>query len=686
MFSKLLIANRGEIACRVMRTAQRLGVRTAAVYSEADAAALHVRLADEAYLIGPAPARESYLCGEAIIAVARKCGAEAVHPGYGFLAENADFADAVTAAGLVFVGPPAESIRAMGEKGAAKDAMAKAGVAVVPGGSGAARDDKALTAAAKRAGYPVLVKPAAGGGGKGLRVAEKPADLAAALAASRREAKAAFDDDRLLVERFLDRPRHVEVQVFADNHGNVVHLFERECSLQRRYQKIVEETPAPGLDAALRRALAEAAVKAARAVGYVGAGTVEFLLDREGAFYFLEMNTRLQVEHTVTEMVTGQDLVEWQLRVAAGEPLPCTQEELVAAGHAIEARIYAEDPATGFLPAVGRIEHMRAPAEGRHVRVDTGVRAGDEIGVHYDPMIAKLVVWDRDRTGAIRRLLRALADFQLVGPATNLAFLAALAAHPEFAAGKTDTGFVDRHRAALIPRPEPAPDRALALACLEALLRRAGEAAEAARRSPDPYSPWHRVTGWRLNGEGRATLRFADGEAEHAVTVHFGHSGHSGHSGHFGHFGHSGAGGYRLDLPGGSIVARGALSEGGELVADLGGERLTATVVVSGREVTVLDGGAVYRLVRHDPIVEAAAEAPPGGRLTAPLPGRVVAVLVQPGAAVARGAPLMVIEAMKMEHTVTAPADGRVERVNYRVGEQVSEGAELLAFAADGEA
>ncbi len=670
MFSKLLIANRGEIACRVMRTAQRLGVRTAAVYSEADAAALHVRLADEAHLIGPAPARESYLCGEAIIEAARKCGAEAVHPGYGFLAENAEFAEAVTAAGLVFVGPSAGSIRAMGEKGAAKDAMAKAGVAVVPGGSGAARDDKALAAAAERAGYPVLVKPAAGGGGKGLRVVGKPADLAAALAASRREAKAAFDDDRLLVERFLDRPRHVEVQVFADSHENVVHLFERECSLQRRYQKIVEETPAPGVDAALRRALTEAAVKAARAVGYVGAGTVEFLLDREGAFYFLEMNTRLQVEHTVTEMVTGQDLVEWQLRVAAGEPLPCAQEALAAAGHAIEARIYAEDPATGFLPAVGRIEHMRAPAEGRHVRVDTGVRTGDEIGVHYDPMIAKLVVWDRDRTGAIRRLRRALADFQLVGPATNLAFLAALAAHPEFAAGKTDTGFVDRHRAALIPRPGPAPDRALALACLEALLRRAGEAAEAARRSPDPYSPWHRVTGWRLNGEGRATLRFADGEAERAVTVHFGHFG---------------AGGYRLDLPGGSIAARGALSEGGELVADFDGERCTATVVVSGREVTVLDGGAVYRLVRHDPVVEAAAEAPPGGRLTAPVPGRVVAVLVQPGAEVARGAPLMVLEAMKMEHTVTAPADGRVECVNYRVGEQVPEGAELLAFAAEGE-
>jgi 3-methylcrotonyl-CoA carboxylase alpha subunit len=677
VFSKLLIANRGEIACRVMRTAQRLGVRTAAVYSEADAAALHVRLADEAHLIGPAPARESYLCGEAIIAAARKCGAEAVHPGYGFLAENAEFAEAVAAAGLVFVGPPAAAIRAMGEKGAAKDAMAKAGVAVVPGGPGAARDDKALAAAARRAGYPVLVKPAAGGGGKGLRVVEKPADLAAALAASRREAKAAFGDDRLLVERFLDRPRHVEVQVFADSHENVVHLFERECSLQRRYQKIVEETPAPGVDAALRRALAEAAVKAARAVGYVGAGTVEFLLDREGAFYFLEMNTRLQVEHTVTEMVTGQDLVEWQLRVAAGEPLPCTQEELAVAGHAIEARIYAEDPANGFLPAVGRIEHLRPPAEGRHVRVDTGVRAGDEIGVHYDPMIAKLVVWDRDRTGAIRRLRRALADFQLVGPATNLAFLAALAAHPEFAAGKTDTGFVDRHRAALIPRPGPAPDRALALACLEALLRRVGEAAEAARRSPDPYSPWHRVTGWRLNGEGRATLRFADGEAERAVTVHFGH---------FGHFGPFGADGYRLDLPGGAIAARGALSEGGELVADFDGERRTATVVVSGREVTVLDGGAAYRLVRHDPVVETAAAVAPGGRLTAPVPGRVVAVLVQPGAEVARGAPLMVLEAMKMEHTVTAPADGRVECVNYRVGEQVSEGAVLLVFAADGEA
>ncbi len=668
MFSKLLIANRGEIACRVMRTAQRLGVRTAAVYSEADARALHVEMADEAYPIGPAPARESYLCGEAIIEAARKCGARAIHPGYGFLAESADFAEAVAAAGIIFVGPPAGAIRAMGEKGAAKDLMAKAGVPAVPGEHGAARDDEALAAAAGRVGYPLVVKPAAGGGGIGMRVVERPADLAAALAASRREAAAAFDDDRLLVERFLDRPRHVEVQVFADSHDNVVHLFERECSLQRRYQKIVEEAPAPGLDAALGRALAEAAVTAARAVGYVGAGTVEFLLDRDGGFYFLEMNTRLQVEHTVTEMVTGRDLVEWQLRVAAGEPLPCAQEEIEAAGHAIEARIYAEDPANGFLPAVGRIEHMRAPAEGRHVRVDTGVRAGDEISVHYDPLIAKLVVWDRDRARALDRLRAALAEFEIVGPATNLAFLAALAGHPEFAEGRVDTGFVERHRAALVPRPRPAPDRALALACLDHLLRRAGEAAAVARRSRDPYSPWHLTTAWRLNGEARATVRFADGDVERAVAVRFDR------------------GGYRLGLPGGTIEARGALNEGGEVVADLDGERCAATVVAHGREVTVLDRGAAYRLVRHDPVDEAAAAAAPDGRLTAPMPGRVVAVMVGPGAEVARGTPLMVIEAMKMEHTVTAPAAGRVECVNYRVGDQVSEGADLIEFAAEGEA
>ena len=662
MFEKILIANRGEIACRVIRTARRLGVRTAAVYSDADAGALHVAMADEAHPIGPAPAAESYLRGEAIIGVARDCGAQAIHPGYGFLAENAGFARACADAGVVFIGPKPETIEAMGDKRAAKALMEAAGVPVVPGYHGDAQDDVALAKAAEEVGFPVLIKPAAGGGGKGLRVVASAAEFDDALAASRREAKSAFGDDKVLLERYLERPRHVEVQVFGDGHGNVVHLFERDCSIQRRHQKIVEEAPAPGLDADLRRAIGEAAVAAARAVAYVGAGTVEFLLSADGAFSFIEMNTRLQVEHPVTEMITGQDLVEWQLRVAAGEALPCAQDALAIDGHAIEARIYAEDPGNDFLPSAGGLDHLRFPAEGGHLRVETGVRQGDSVGVHYDPMIAKLIVWGRDRTAAVERLGAALGGVQVVGVATNVAFLAAVAAHSAFAAGAVDTGFVERHRAEIMPAPEPAPDRALALACLDTLLRRAEDAST--RESRDPHSPWGLFTGWRLNDEARHALRFLDGDAERAVMVRFT------------------AGGYRLDLPGGAVAARGERNDAGDLVAEIGGERVIATVVERGREVTVFADGASHRLFHHDPLDSVGEEAVSDNRVAAPMPGKVVAVKVEPGARVARGAPLMVIEAMKMEHTIAAPADGCVERVNYAPGDRVEEGAELIAFTA----
>ncbi len=451
MFAKILIANRGEIACRVIRTARRLAIKTVAVYSEADARAQHVLAADEAHLIGPAAAKESYLRGDRILEVARASGAQAIHPGYGFLSENEDFAEACERAGVVFIGPPAAAIRAMGSKSAAKRIMEQAGVPLVPGYHGDGQDPALLQRESDRIGYPVLIKASAGGGGKGMRIVESAADFAAALASCKREAASAFGDDRVLVEKYLRRPRHIEIQVFGDRHGNCVHLFERDCSVQRRHQKVLEEAPAPGMTPERRAAMGGAAVAAAKAIGYVGAGTVEFIADQGGTFHFMEMNTRLQVEHPVTEMITGEDLVEWQLRVAWGEPLPKRQDELAIGGHALEARIYAEDPAKGFLPATGRIVHLGTPPASRHVRIDTGVAAGDEISPHYDPMIAKLVVWDHDRAAALARMRAALEAFQVVGVTTNVAFLGRLVASKAFAAADLDTGLIERSRDELFP-------------------------------------------------------------------------------------------------------------------------------------------------------------------------------------------------------------------------------------------
>jgi 3-methylcrotonyl-CoA carboxylase alpha subunit len=665
MFDKLLVANRGEIACRVMRTARRLGVRTVAVYSDADARSLHVAMADEAYRIGPAPARESYLRGDAVLEAARRSGARAVHPGYGFLSENAIFAEACEREGLVFVGPPAAAIRTMGSKSAAKRIMEAAGVPLIPGYHGDDQAPERLAEEAARIGYPVLLKASAGGGGKGMRVVREPGAFPAALAGARREALAAFGDDHVLLERYLSRSRHVEIQVFADAGGRAVHLFERDCSIQRRHQKILEEAPAPGLGAALRERMGEAAVAAALAIGYVGAGTIEFLLDADGRFYFMEMNTRLQVEHPVTEMITGQDLVEWQLRVAAGEPLPLEQPELAVSGHAIEARVYAEDPARDFLPSVGVLSHLRAPAEGPQVRVETGVRQGDAVTIHYDPMIAKLVVWDVDRAGALRRLRAALGAYQVVGVTTNLAFLGAVAAHDAYAAADLDTRFVERHRRDLVPDPAPAPDAILALASLDVLLRRAAEAEEAARASLDPHSPWHRTDGWRLNAGAHHVIALRDGERLVHVVARYR------------------PGGFLLELPGGRIEVRGARDEGGDLLADLGGARARATVVQSGNALVVMTHGHAHRLTLDDP--EAAAEDQGhAGRLTAPMPGKIVAVMVEEGARVKKGAPLVVLEAMKMEHTITSPCDGLVAKLRFPLGAVVTEGAQLLAVEAEG--
>ncbi|HNE01956.1 MAG TPA: acetyl/propionyl/methylcrotonyl-CoA carboxylase subunit alpha [Plasticicumulans sp.] len=675
MFDKILIANRGEIACRVIASCRRLGIRSVAVYSDADAQALHVGLADEAVRIGPAKAADSYLCAARIVGAALASGAQAVHPGYGFLSENAAFAEAVEAAGLVFIGPPPAAIRAMGSKSAAKVRMAQAGVPVVPGYHGEDQSLERLTAEAIATGFPLLLKPSAGGGGKGMKVVTHAGELGAQIESARREAAASFGDEQLLIERYLERPRHIEIQIFADAHGRCVSLFERDCSLQRRHQKVIEEAPAPGLDPARRQAMGEAACTAALAIGYRGAGTVEFIAEHEeagdGRFFFMEMNTRLQVEHPVTEMITGLDLVEWQLRVAAGEPLPLAQAQIPLHGHAIEARIYAEDPARDFLPASGRLVHLHWPAGDAHVRIDTGVRQGDAVTPHYDPLLAKLIVHDEDRPRALARLRRALADCRIVGVANNLRFLAALAAHPGYAAGAVHTGFIADQRATLLPAPATAPMRVLALATLGRLLKAARDAARRAAASAEPDSPWQHGDGWRLNEDNHQVLRYRDGDdgPVQAVIAHY-------RPGH-----------WRLELPDGSTATvAGRLDDEDVVHAEIDGRRTRATLVRTGAQLHVLGLDGAWTLTLHDPLAQAmAGEAAGAGRLSAPMPGTVVAVRVAPGEAVEAGQVLLILEAMKMEHTLRAPRAGTVASIACTVGETVTEGTELLKLAGEEE-
>jgi 3-methylcrotonyl-CoA carboxylase alpha subunit len=662
MFTKILIANRGEIACRVIKTASRIGIRSVAVFSEADANARHGRLADEAVLIGPPAARESYLNIERILEAARKTGAQAIHPGYGFLSENEDFAQACVANGIVFIGPPVEAIRAMGSKSAAKELMEKAKVPLVPGYHGEKQEVKFLQSEADRIGYPVLIKASAGGGGKGMRIVSKAAEFADALASCKRESASSFGDDRVLIEKYVLRPRHVEIQVFADNHGNCVYLFERDCSVQRRHQKVLEEAPAPGMTEARRREMGEAAVAAARAVGYSGAGTVEFIADQEGRFYFMEMNTRLQVEHPVTEMITGQDLVEWQLRVASGETLPLTQEQLSIRGHALEARIYAEDPDKGFLPSTGQLVHLAPPDESLHVRVDTGVEQGDEITPFYDPMIAKLIVWDQTRELALQRMLQALAEYRIVGVANNVEFLSRLVACPAFAHADLDTGLIERERTFLFPESGDVPADAYLVAALATLLREEERARTQAARNADPFSPWHLRDGWRLNSSSERKLIFRHGDKETSVVV-----------------GYAG-GNYQLGLDGNMTLARGELGLNSTLRVELGGLRLDATVVVSGEKRHVFLNGRSFQFARVDPLYHGGEGGGPEGGLVAPMPGKVVAWLAKPGTTVEKGAPLLILEAMKMEHTIAAPTAGKLNAFRFAVGEQVSEGAELVEF------
>jgi 3-methylcrotonyl-CoA carboxylase alpha subunit len=656
VFEKILIANRGEIACRVMRTARRLGVRTVAVYSDHDRDALHVKSADEAMRIA------GYLEIDAIVAAARESGAQAIHPGYGFLSENEDFAAACKRAGIVFIGPSPEAIAAMGDKSAAKRLMEKAGVPLVPGYHGEEQDAAFLEKEAARIGFPVLIKPSAGGGGKGMRVVGDRSSFKANLEGAKREARSSFGDDRVLIERYLDRPRHIEVQVFGDTHGNVVHLFERDCSVQRRHQKVLEEAPAPGLNSDKRKEMGAAAIAAARAVKYTGAGTVEFIAEQDGRFYFMEMNTRLQVEHPVTEMITGVDLVEWQLRVAFGERLPLKQEALAFSGHAIEARIYAEDPEQGFLPATGRLVYLAFPAGSAEVRVDSGVEPGAEITPWYDPMIAKLIVHGPDRAAALARLRQALAQVEIAGPKTNLAFLRRIAASRAFGAAELDTGLVERNHAELLVRNK-ITDEVLAAAAFAELAEEQRAASERAAGSGDVHSPWHAVDGWRLNQDSHHDFAFLEDGASYATRIHFLETG------------------LRFAVDGREYALEGERLADAALLLRLDGRAFKARAVRDGIDWLVLCDGHCRRLALAG--LAAQEEDADAGSLAAPMPGKVVKVLAQPGAKVAKGDALLILEAMKMEHTITAPADGVVKEIHYAAGEQVLEGAELVTMGTD---
>ena len=658
MFTKILVANRGEIACRVMATARRMGIGTVAVFSEADAGARHVAMADEAYGIGAAPARDSYLRGAAILGAALRAGAQAIHPGYGFLSENADFADECAAAGVVFIGPPASAIRAMGSKAAAKTLMERSGVPLVPGYHGDDQSDAVIAAEAARIGYPVLLKASAGGGGKGMRVVEGAGGLAEAVERARGEARASFGDDRLLIEKYLTHPRHIEVQVFGDTHGNIVSLFERDCSIQRRHQKVLEESPAPFITPEQRRALGDAAIAAARAVNYVGAGTVEFIYEDE-RFYFMEMNTRLQVEHPVTEFVTGLDLVEWQLRVAAGERLPVLAEGLRMRGHAIEARICAEDPAADFMPATGLVRFLREPAAEAHVRVDTGLRAGDAVTPYYDSMIAKLIVWDEDRPAALRRLATALSAYELVGPRTNLDLLRRIAVHSEFGLGGVDTGFIGAHPELIEARS--GDNRMEWAAAALSLLR-----PHPIRQAGDPWSPWGETDGWSVNAPAEAIVELRCGDDPPCAVAAF-----------------KVPTGWRLDLPGASVVASlDMLDDEGAGILAIDGARVRLRVLRHGEAITIVRDGHNLHFTAVDRLAAPALENAADSRLIAATPARVVSVFVEPGAHVAKGQRLLILEAMKVEMSFTAPRDGTVEAVHVTAGELVQEGTTLVTFVA----
>ncbi len=629
MFNKILIANRGEIACRIIKTARAMGVATVAVYSEADRNALHMKMADESVYIGPAASSESYLVGSNIIQAALDTGAEAIHPGYGFLSENADFCRQCEAHNLIFIGPPIEAIVAMGSKSAAKKIMADAGVPLVPGYHGDDQSPALLKQAANKMGYPVLLKAAAGGGGKGMRAVHAEAEFDEALDAAKREALNSFNDDIMLVEKYLLNPRHVEIQVFCDSHGNAVYLFERDCSVQRRHQKVIEEAPAPRMSETLRQQMGEAAIKAAVAINYQGAGTVEFLLDSRGGFFFMEMNTRLQVEHPVTEMISGQDLVEWQLRVACGEPLPRSQQQLQINGHAFEARIYAEDPEHDFLPATGRLKTLQPPLETANVRVDTGVVEGDDVSIYYDPMIAKLVVWDLDRDRALQRLTQALSEYRIAGLTTNIGFLYNLATSQAFINGDVDTGYIENHQQEIFRQRDADINYAAPFAGAAILTSQQQRALASANHSSEPNSPWHLTNSWGLP-ETTIGVKLQGQEINLAVDV-------------------------LSDLTDISIIE-----------------------TRSGFDLFTPKG--FFHCAEIQPDLGLDNDNIGGGSLRAPMHGTVVTLQVEAGVEVKKGDSLLVMEAMKMEHCIEAPGDGLVTEFYFQPGDLVDGGAELLAF------
>ncbi|HZW17365.1 MAG TPA: acetyl/propionyl/methylcrotonyl-CoA carboxylase subunit alpha [Luteimonas sp.] len=663
MFNKILIANRGEIACRVIRTARRFGIATVAVYSEADADAQHVRLADEAWPIGGPRPQDSYLRGDAILEVARQSGAQAIHPGYGFLSENADFADAVKAAGLAFIGPSGDSMRKMGSKAGAKDLMAAAGVPVVPGYTGEDQSPDLLAREAQRIGFPLMIKAAHGGGGKGMRIVRSADEFLPNLESCQREAKNAFGRDRVLLERYIESPRHIEIQVFGDSQGNAIHLGERECSAQRRYQKVLEESPSPFVTPELRAAMGAAAVQAARAIDYANAGTVEFIVAPSGEFFFMEINTRLQVEHPVTELVTGLDLVEWQLRVAAGEPLPLAQDDITQRGHAIEVRLYAEDPEAGFLPGSGRLERLRLPPPSAHVRIDSGVVEGDTVTIFYDPMIAKLIVHDADRARALARLREALARCAISGPKSNIAFLERLVRHPAVVDATIDTGYLDRHLDEFMPPAGEVEAEPLLAAAVTRLLDQERQAQADATASGDPTSPWAIADGWRLGHGSLRSLAFGHGEQRLELRAR-------------------GSGGdYRIESATGSHDVAGARLSDGTLSLRIDGHARRFTVADDADAVVVHDGA---RRLRLQPLAlyehEAGAADSNAGNVAAPMPGRVVLVKAAPGDAVEAGQEVMVIEAMKMELSLKAPRAGTVAEVRAQAGEFVDADAVLVTL------
>jgi 3-methylcrotonyl-CoA carboxylase alpha subunit len=660
MFKKILIANRGEIATRIIKTARRLGTTCIAVYSDADRDALHVAMADEAYRLGPPPASKSYLNISAIIEAARKSGAQAIHPGYGFLSENPEFVEACEAAGIVFIGPPAGAIRAMGLKDAAKRLMERAGIPVVPGYHGDKQEPNILAAKAGEIGYPVLIKARAGGGGKGMRLVEDPIRFKAALESAQREATSSFGDGRVLIEKYLTKPRHIEVQIFADAYGSVVHLFERDCSLQRRHQKVIEEAPAPGMTEEMRAAMGRAAAKAALAVGYCGAGTVEFIVDasqglRLDRFFFMEMNTRLQVEHPVTEEITGQDLVAWQLCVAAGEPLPVSQDELKISGHAFEARVYAEDAERNFMPATGRLTHLYLPED--EARIDTGVRQGDEISPFYDPMIAKVIVHAPNRAAALNKLSRALARSRAVGCVTNFGFLEALTREPSVVAGDVDTGLIERELSRLVVEGGPSLT-SLVIAALASL---------GVLREKQGIDPWCALVGWRLWTEARqfALLEWR-GET---IEVRVNSRGHAA---------------YEVDTPKGKVTLALKSVNCGLARFDCNDRVLEAVIVEGKSQVSVFMGGEAHTFDLADRLSDVTEEASGEDNVVSPLPGLIKMVNVRAGDKVNKGEPLIVVEAMKMEHIMAAPRDGEVAEVLVAVNDQVQDGTMLLRLSMDG--